>query len=55
LDGKWQGLEKLRILMGEEVTLRTKRAFAEALEVAWCKKKTILDDSLEDEKEKNPD
>lgn len=49
LDGKWQELEKLRILMGEEVTLRTKRAFAEAL----SKKETILDDSLENEKEAN--
>ena len=32
LDGKWQSLDKIRILMGEEVTLRTNKAFAEALD-----------------------
>lgn len=26
LDGKWQGLEKIRILMGSDMTLRTKKA-----------------------------
>jgi hypothetical protein len=49
LDGKWQSLEKIRILMGEEVTLRTNRAFTEALE----NKKNRLDQSLEAEKEEN--
>ena len=31
LDGKWQQLEKIRILMGDQVSLKTKRAFANAL------------------------
>jgi hypothetical protein len=30
LDGQWQKLEKLRILMGDEVSRRTKKAFAKA-------------------------
>jgi len=32
LYGKWQQLDKVRILMGDEVSLRTREAFAEALE-----------------------
>lgn len=31
LDGKWQQLESLRILMGDEVSKRTKKAFEEGL------------------------
>ena len=31
LDGKWQQLDKVRILMGDEVSLRTQNAFTEAL------------------------
>jgi superfamily II DNA or RNA helicase len=31
LDDKWQAVDRLRILMGDEVSLRTKRAFAEGL------------------------
>ncbi len=31
LDGKWQQLEKIRILMGDEMTHRTKQALLEAL------------------------
>jgi SNF2 family DNA or RNA helicase len=49
LDGKWQSLDKIRILMGEEVTLRTNNAFKEALK----KKTRQLDESIEAEKEKN--
>ena len=50
LDGKWQQLEKVRILMGDEVSLRTKDAFTEALR----RRVGRLDDSLEDEKDPNP-
>lgn len=31
LDGKWQQLDEIRILMGDEVSLKTRNAFAEAL------------------------
>ncbi len=31
LDGKWQGLEKIRILMGAEMTHRTRKALLEAV------------------------
>jgi hypothetical protein len=31
LDDKWQAVEKIRILMGDEVSMRTKRAFADGL------------------------
>ncbi|MDE0115280.1 MAG: phospholipase D-like domain-containing protein [bacterium] len=50
LDGKWQQLDKIRILMGDEVSLKTRNAFAEAI------KRRIgrLDDSLEAEKDDNP-
>ncbi|MBS1848157.1 MAG: helicase [Actinobacteria bacterium] len=50
LDGKWQQLDKIRILMGDQVTLKTKRAFAEALR----DRTTFLDDSIESEKGENP-
>jgi len=49
LDGEWQKLEKIRILMGDEVSKRTKRAFEEGLEVI----KSTLDASIEKEKEEN--
>ena len=50
LDGKWQHLDKVRILMGDEVTLRTRDAFKEALE----QRRHRLDGSLDDEKDPNP-
>lgn len=50
LDGKWQQLNKIRILMGDQVTLKTKKAFGEALR----RRAEVLGDSLEDEKDKNP-
>ena len=28
LDGRWQELKKIRILMGDEITIRTKRAIS---------------------------
>ena len=49
LDEKWQKLDKIRILMGDEVSKRTQRAFIDAIDSA----KGILDTSLEDEKEDN--
>ena len=50
LDGKWQQLEKIRILMGDQVSLRTKKAFADALHSRIGR----LDGNLEDEKRTNP-
>lgn len=49
LDGQWQKLEQIRILMGDEVSKKTQQAFRDALgRIAKA-----LDDSLEQEKEKN--
>ena len=50
LDGKWQQLEKIRLLMGDEVSLRTHNVFKEALRQRVGR----LDDSLEHEKGPNP-
>lgn len=49
LDGEWQKVDKIRILMGDEVSKRTKKAFAVGL------KEIIenLDQSIEQEKEKD--
>ena len=49
LDGQWQKLEKLRILMGDQVSKRTRKALLAGIEAA----KTVLDDSIEKEKETN--
>ena len=51
LDGHWQKLNKIRILMGDETTQRTKRLLLEAI-----KKRAIVavDDDLEEAKEENP-
>ena len=51
LDGHWQKLEKIRILMGDEITIRTKKAILEAL-VKRSKKN--INSNLENEKEDNP-
>jgi hypothetical protein len=51
LDGKWQQLEKIRILMGDEMTRRTRKALLEAIK---SRTEETLDKSLEDDKEKNP-
>ena len=51
LDGQWQKLEKIRILMGDEMTGRTKRALLDAITE---KVTQILDDSMEDTKHDNP-
>src|SRR5438552_17651749 len=49
LDGQWQKLDKLRILMGNEVTLRTKKSLLDGVEQV----KAVLDSSIEREKETN--
>jgi len=49
LDGKWQQLEEIRILMGDEMTKRTHDALAKAL----AKITQFLDDSIEKEKDTN--
>jgi phosphatidylserine/phosphatidylglycerophosphate/cardiolipin synthase-like enzyme len=49
LDGEWQKVDQIRVLMGDEVSLRTKRAFVEGLDRATAR----LDESIEAEKERN--
>lgn len=49
LDGSWQKLEKIRVLMGNEVTKRTKKTLLAGLENL----KRVLDNSIEQEKEGN--
>ena len=49
LDGEWQKLDKIRILMGDEVSRRTRKAFEKALSGANDK----LDRSIDTEKRKN--
>jgi hypothetical protein len=51
LDGKWQELDKLRILMGAETTGRTRRALFEAVKNQALER---LDESLEEVKSENP-
>ena len=49
LDGEWQKVDGIRLLMGDEVSLRTKKAFDEGL----AQVSNRLDSSLEAEKRKN--
>ena len=49
LEGAWQTVPKIRVLMGDEVSKRTKRAFVEGLEII----RQRLDDSIEGEKKDN--
>lgn len=49
LDEEWQKVDNIRILMGDEVSKRTKKAFEQGLQ----KITNLLDDSLEKEKNKN--
>ncbi|SVC10009.1 uncharacterized protein METZ01_LOCUS262863, partial [marine metagenome] len=51
LDGQWQKLDKIRILMGGEVTYRTNKALLDAIR---ARAEQNLDASLEAEKETNP-
>ena len=50
LDGKWQKLDRIRILMGDQASARTKQAILDGLRQHVCSK---LDASLENEKESN--
>ncbi|PJC13429.1 MAG: helicase [Comamonadaceae bacterium CG_4_9_14_0_8_um_filter_57_21] len=49
LDGKWQKLDQIRILMGDEVTRRTQRTLNDGV----GRIQGLLDDSIEREKLKN--
>jgi len=51
LDGKWQGLDKIRILMGSEMTHRTRKLLLDAVKADVTK---ILDSSLERQKTPQP-
>jgi superfamily II DNA or RNA helicase len=51
LDGKWQPLDKIRILMGAEMTERTRKAVLDAVRARAV---ATLDGSIETEKSKNP-
>ena len=51
LDGKWQGLDKIRILMGAETTRRTRNAILDAVRAQALDR---LDESIEEDKEPNP-
>ena len=51
LDSKWQGLEKIRILMGSETTHRTRKAILEAVQTQVLDR---LDSSIEEDKKPNP-
>lgn len=50
LDGNWQKLDKIRILMGNEVSARTRQAILDSLKKEIASR---LDASIENEKEKN--
>lgn len=49
LDGNWQKLEKIRIILGNEVTARTRTVIEKAVEVILAR----LKDSVDSEQEKN--
>ncbi|RIK03787.1 MAG: hypothetical protein DCC49_13825, partial [Acidobacteria bacterium] len=51
LDEGWQQLDKVRILMGDQVTQRTRKALFDAVRQ---RAEARLDSSLEDEKANNP-
>ena len=51
LDGKWQGLEKIRVLMGSETTQSTRRALLNSVRAQAVK---TLDQSIESDKQDNP-
>ena len=51
LDGKWQGLEKIRVLMGAETTHRTRKALLESVRSRAAE---ALDQSIKADKQDNP-
>lgn len=51
LDGKWQNLDKIRILMGADTSHRTRKALLDAIREQSIQ---LLDGSIEADKSKNP-
>jgi Type ISP C-terminal specificity domain/PLD-like domain len=51
LDGKWQKLDKIRILMGAETTQRTRKALLDAVRAQAVE---VLNNSIEVDKQANP-
>lgn len=51
LDGKWQSLEKIRVLMGAETTRRTRKILLDSVRVQVAE---ALDQSIESSKQDNP-
>ena len=51
LDGHWQKFDKIRILMGDEISHRTKKAMLVAVKE---RAEARLDKSIEDDKERDP-
>ena len=51
LEGKWQGLEKIRVLMGAETSHRTRRALLDSVRTRAT---DTLDQSIESVKQANP-
>ena len=51
LDGKWQALDKIRILMGADMTHRTRKTLLEAVRERAVQ---VLDGSIEANKDANP-
>ena len=51
LDGKWQGLDKIRILLGAETTHRTRKTILDAVRAQALDR---LDEGIEEDKEPNP-
>src|SRR5882724_377037 len=50
LDGRWQQLEKIRVLLGAEMSARTRQALLDGLKQ---RTEQILDQSIEEQKEQN--
>jgi hypothetical protein len=53
LEGEWQKVDKIRILMGDYVSGRTHKSFLQASQENWRRIKKGLDDSLEHAKDAN--
>ena len=51
LDGKWQTLDKIRILMGTDTTHRTRKALLDAVRARAVE---VLDGTIEADKDSNP-
>ena len=51
LDGKWQNLEKIRVLMGAETSYRTRRLLLDSVRTQMAE---TLDQSIEADKQDNP-